>query len=195
MLVKGRYQLCCGDAIYSFDDLYDNFGDSFAQMNLDKLNGKEVLVLGLGLGSIPYLLETKEKKKFNYTAIEIDEEIIDLASFYSLNRIASPIDIISTDAMIFVDSCQQKFDLITMDVFEEQLVPSQMQTAEFITALQNLLEPSGVVLMNMMAANLESKEKAQAFYDDVFLKVFPNSTVLKIKGNFMLLSDKSTLKQ
>ncbi len=194
LLVKGRFQLCCGSAIYSFDDLYDNFGFSFDQLNLNKLNIEEVLILGMGLASIPYILERLQDQYYNYTAIEIDEEIISLANDYALPRLQSSMNIICGDAERFVFITEQKFDLITMDVFEEQNVPQQMKKAEFIGRLKELLNPTGVVLMNMMAADKESKEKSQSFFDNVFLNVFPDATILKIKGNYMMLSDKTTLK-
>ena len=62
-LNRGRYQLSTANAIYSFEDLYDNFFDAFKKVNLDQYPIKNVLVLGLGLGSIPLMLEKNLKKK------------------------------------------------------------------------------------------------------------------------------------
>ena len=70
-LRNGRYQLCTANAIYSFEDLYDNFADSFVQLELDKLPGKRVLILGFGLGSIPLILEKLGYTDFEFTGVEI----------------------------------------------------------------------------------------------------------------------------
>ena len=86
-LVKGRYQLCTENAIYSYGDKYDNFANAFKQIDLDKVN--DVLILGLGLASIPYILETIHQKAFNYTGVEIDDEVIYLASKYVIDDLKS----------------------------------------------------------------------------------------------------------
>ena len=62
---NGRYQLTTENAIYSYDDLYANFSLAFEKLDWKQFPEKShVLVLGLGLGSIPYMLEKKFKKKF-----------------------------------------------------------------------------------------------------------------------------------
>ena len=71
-LVNGRYQLSTDTAVYSFDDLYDNFTTAFQQTNFDTFKPKSVLLLGLGLGSVPYILETTYGIKPLYTAVELD---------------------------------------------------------------------------------------------------------------------------
>ena len=81
-LQKGRYQLSTANAIYSFEDLYDNFSDAFKEIDLDQLNVQNVLILGFGLGSIPIILEQKFNKKYFYTGVEIDEEVLYLANKY-----------------------------------------------------------------------------------------------------------------
>ena len=78
-LQKGRYQLSTANAVYSFEDLYDNFSDAFKEIDLDRLNIQNVLILGFGLGSIPIILEQNFKKKYHYTGVEIDEEVLYLA--------------------------------------------------------------------------------------------------------------------
>ena len=72
-LYKGRYQLSTANAIYSFEDLYDNFSEAFEEIDLDRLAIQNVLILGFGLGSIPILLEQHFNKEYHYTGIEIDE--------------------------------------------------------------------------------------------------------------------------
>ena len=58
-LKNGRYQLCTANAVYSYEDLYTNFLRAFEQIDFDKVPGKDVLILGLGLGSIPIILEKR----------------------------------------------------------------------------------------------------------------------------------------
>src|SRR5690625_1004287 len=76
-LVRNRLRLTTHDAIYSYDDQYLNYTKTFKMLNLPA-DGAEVLILGFGLGSIPIMLEKKFKKKYNYTAVEIDETVLSL---------------------------------------------------------------------------------------------------------------------
>jgi len=50
---RGRFQLYSENAIYSWDDLYTQFRDVFNYLSIEIKEKKEVLLLGLGLGSIP----------------------------------------------------------------------------------------------------------------------------------------------
>jgi len=68
LLVNGRKQLVTENAIYSFDDKYENFNQTFKLIDWKKKQGDEALVLGLGLGSVILLLEKFYKISYNYTA-------------------------------------------------------------------------------------------------------------------------------
>lgn len=56
-LSLGRLKLITGNAIYSYEDKYINFVEAFNFINIKNKSVKGALVLGLGLGSIPYILE------------------------------------------------------------------------------------------------------------------------------------------
>ena len=73
---KGRFALCTENAVYSYDDLYYNFRGVFNKIDLNSLKVKDVLVLGLGLGSVPLLLEKIFKKNYTYTLVEIDPVVV-----------------------------------------------------------------------------------------------------------------------
>lgn len=191
-LTKGRLQLLTENAIYSYDDLYDNFDAAFSQLNISDV--KEVLVLGLGLGSIPYLLEKKYRLQTNITAIEIDEEIIHLASKYSLHRLSNHIDCVCADAEIFLESTAEKFDLICMDVFEDESIPSQFLSSDFLEMIRERLNPNGIFLFNHLATTGADKDIAKKYFVDVFTKSFRNASIIPTNHNFILLQDSSRLK-
>ncbi len=193
-LVRNRLQLCCGSAIYSFDDLYDNFGDCFQKINLSEKQNHTVLLLGFGIGSIPYILEKQHQKNWSYTAVEIDEEIIELAELYSIPRLSSYIQMICADAHVFIETTEEKYDLICMDVFKEDIVPDHLKSHHFIEQLKQTLSLNGLLIMNLMADSPASKKEADDFFEAVFKQVFPEAVVLHIHGNYMLLSDHSVLK-
>lgn len=193
-LKNGRYQLSTANAIYSYGDLYDNFSGAFAKMDLEKANFSTALILGLGLGSIPIILEKIFKKQYNYTAVEIDEEIVYLASKYTLPELESNIEVISTDAAIFTLQCQQKFDLITVDVFLDDVIPDTFQQSSFLLGVKDLLTDNGLVLYNHLAHSAQDLTNAQVFFEGPFKAVFPAATFVETNGNWMMMSSGEFLK-
>jgi spermidine synthase len=186
-LDKGRYMLCSENAVYSYEDLYDNFADSFRRLPLDAMPIEEVLVLGMGLGSIPQILEQTLHKKYYYTCIEADEEVMLLAEKYVLHELQSGIDVVCADAADWVWVTEQTFDMICVDVFVDAVTPSDFRDPEFLARINDLLNPQGVVLYNCLAYNAADIAAAQAFYTDTFAAAFANSEVFELRANLMLI--------
>ncbi|MEM8906345.1 MAG: methyltransferase domain-containing protein [Bacteroidota bacterium] len=193
-LSRGRYQLCTENAIYSFGDLYDNFTLAFQQAKLEQLPGKQVLILGFGLGSIPQILEQKMTKDYHYTGIEIDEEVIYLASKYTLTDLRSSVELICADAAIWVAQSQQRFDLIAIDLFLDDLIPAAFEQIDFLQQVKQLLHPQGLLLYNRLAFTPQDEANAQSFFEGTFQKVFPQGNYLNVKGNWMLVNDQQWIK-
>ena len=194
-LKRGRFQLSSAHAVYSFGDLYTNFARTFKQWNWESYPIDEVLVLGLGLGSIPVILEQSHGQDCQFTAVEIDEEVVDLAYRYVLEDLKSPIQMIVTDAAIAVQQLpDEAYDLICVDIFDDDKVPPVFEEADFLENSKCLLRPGGVLLFNRLAATPEDRKLSQAFFDHVFKSVFPNAYCLDLGGNFMLVSDGAAIK-
>lgn len=192
-LRRGRYQLCTAHAVYSYDDRYLNFVRAFKKIRLEDIQNARVLVLGLGLGSIPMLLEHRFRKKFHYTVIEIDEVVIDLANRYALPFIQSPVEIICADAFVFVQQSTDQFDLICMDVFLDDEVPDDFERFTFLESLRDLLAPNGLLLYNRLAATANDKRKSYAFFENVFKGVFRKGHCMDVGANYILLNDTTYL--
>jgi predicted membrane-bound spermidine synthase len=165
---KGRFQLYSANAIYSWDDLYSQFRDVFNHLSDEIKEKKEVLLLGLGLGSIPYLLEKKMGINAYYTAIELDEQIIYLAEKYTLQYLNSSISTIQADALAFPFYTQEKFDLICFDVFNDNETPLDFFSSDYMNALKDCLEPNGLLLFNVLRAQNPPLEQ--------LLSAFPGAT-------------------
>jgi spermidine synthase len=189
-LRRGRHELSSTNAIYSFDDLYANFAEAFKKIPLNELPGDEVLVLGLGLGSIPYLLEKKMGLKFHYTMVEIDEAVIGLAEKYTLCGLDCSYDIICGDAEIYAASIEEQYDLICMDVFQDDVIPGDMQGEEFLENLKTGLTPGGLLLYNVLSLRRHDRKQAEKYYHKVFKKVFPNASFLEVASNWVLIARK-----
>lgn len=191
VLSRGRVQLLSGDAIYSWDDLYKNFLIAFDRLHIDQRKEADVLVLGLGLGSIPFMLEKVFRRKYHYTAVEWDETVAHFAMKYTLSRLQSPVEIITGDAEVFVEATEEQYDLVIVDIFEEELTPPQFCTIEFLEQCENLLKPGGLLLFNRLHGEDQSiRMVTERYFERTFKSVFPEATAIDTKGNWILCGEK-----
>lgn len=192
LLVEGRHQLVTEDAIYSFDDKYINFDEAFKRINWQKIKGKRVLVLGLGLGSVILLLEKKYGLDLDYTAVEIDPEICRLCNKYTLANLKSPVEILPTEAMQFLNTRNEQYDLIIMDIFQSGDIPLRFQSETYLNLLKAKLEPQGLLLYNRMNINENHKRENKNFLP-LMTQIFPQSTHIEIKDNIICVNDSQHL--
>jgi predicted membrane-bound spermidine synthase len=193
-LVHGRLQLVAEDAIYSFGDYYLNFRKLFEVFRFERLPRRsEVLVLGLGLGSIPDLLENHLGVDYRYVAVEIDPVIIELASAYSLPALHSPIEIAQADALAFLYVDTRQYDLICVDVFQDATVPDHLDADEFIRLCQRRLTPGGVLIYNRIASSIPERNAARAYFTETFAPAFAQPYLYDTGGNYLLVSDREFL--
>lgn len=185
--IQGRYQLSTDKSIYSFDDLYLNFYKAFSKLEMPAA-GADVLVLGLGLASIPWMLERSFDKKYHYVCVDIDEEVIRLASKYRIPMLQSPLEVQCCDAGIFLDVDNRKFDLICVDVFLDDLVPNHVATLDRVRQLRDKLSTDGVLLWNRLYRTGTDKQLTQHFYESVFSQAgFGDSSHMDVDGNWILI--------
>ncbi|GAB5555040.1 MAG: hypothetical protein Sapg2KO_46310 [Saprospiraceae bacterium] len=188
ILKNGRYQLCTENAIYSYDDLYTNFAKAFTAINVANQQIEDVLLLGLGLGSIPFILEKKFQMDCQLTAVEIDEEVVDLAHQYVLKDLKMPINSICTDAQYFLQMDSQQYDLICMDIFQDDQIPEHFLGRAFLEQIEARLRPGGILLFNHLALTKEDKRIATDYYTQIFLPYFPKATYIDAASNYVFLN-------
>ena len=189
-LVHGRLQLVAQDAIYSFGDYYLNFRKLFEVFDFEQLPERaNVLVLGLGLGSIIELLEKLVEVDYEYVAVEIDPEIIELAAFYSLPQLNSPVEVRQADALSFLQLDARRYDLICVDVFQDATIPDHLNDAHFMELLHQTLAPGGALVYNRLASTAADKAAARTYFEERFNATFPDATLYDTGGNYLLLNE------
>ena len=193
-LKNGRFQLSTDKAVYSYDDLYDNFTTAFDALDMEHFQPDSVLILGLGLASVPYILETRHSQTPYYTAVELDEEVIYLAEKYRLSSMKSSIQCIAADAEVFVSICQDKFDLVVIDLFIDDLIPEAFLSLSFMEDVSDLLEEGALVMFNHLGMDEEQLNRVDSYMEEVFLKTFPSGSFIRTKNNRILLNHSQYLK-
>lgn len=185
-IVKGRLQLCSENAVYSYEDRYDNFRLLFDQINLDEKPFQSALVLGLGLGSVPLLIEKKGLALNHMTFVELDEQVIRLAEEYTLRYLHTPYSAICADAAIFADAHQETYDFIVSDVFLDDVIPADLLTKDYLRALHDLLNPGGLIVINTLASTDADKHKSLAYFNETVKFLFPHATYTHVWENYMI---------
>lgn len=188
-LSKGRLQLSTDKAIYSWEDRYENFFKTFQHISLPD-NGSDVLVLGFGMGSIPWMLEKKLDKQYQYTGVELDEEVIYLASKYTIPQLESDIAIIEADAYNYLQLESRTYDIVCVDIFVEDVIPEIFLKDSFIKAASQCLSDNGVLIFNHLANSPSTLRLAENYYEQIFKSQFSNSESYQVLGNRMLIGHK-----
>jgi len=182
LLDKGQYQLCTKDAIYSYGTRYHNFRKAFELIDLNQWEKPRILLLGLGLGAVPYMLEQKFNKICEFVGVEIDGVIIGLANDYVLSDLESYVETYECDASSFFNTSHERFDIIAMDIFQSAKIPTKFQSEEFVSTLKNALSENGVLLYNRLSID-EEDEKQNTAFAELFFKIFPKAANVNFKSN------------
>jgi spermidine synthase len=185
---NGQFQLCTNNAIYSYGNRYTNFREVFRYMPIENFPIRKVLLLGLGLGSIPYMLEKSFKRRYRYTAIELDKVVIELARKYTLDELKSDVECICNDATRFVQNASEKYELICIDLFLDDIIPQRFKQDAFLKQVAQLLSAEGIILYNCLYMNHKDKTETDSFFQDVFLSVFPDGSSYHADGNLILIN-------
>ena len=188
VLKKGRLFLTTNEAIYSWEDYYVNFSHALVHTHFIT-PPKNVLILGLGMGSIINIFEKTLGLKSHFTCVEKDPAIIYLATKHSLPNFHSQITTIETDAWSFMRSNEKKFDCICSDVFINDIIPGEILTRNYLERIRDSLSENGVLWFNTLYRSVDDKKASDKYFEDYFVKVFPNASKLPVLGNLMLVND------
>ncbi len=115
------------------------------------LSGKNVLILGLGAGTIVPLICG------DVTGVEIDPVMVELGDKY----FPSKKDVIIGDAFDYVSKVKRHFDLIIVDVYLGKIFPKKFESASFFQKLSQTLSKDGLVIFNRLttkSTNFELKK-------------------------------------
>jgi len=159
---KGKQMLDSHQTNYSFGNLH-----KVMEFAIQKVfsNQQNILLLGLGAGSVPHILSQSYDYNGRLTAVEIDPEIIRIArQNFNIDQYDF-LNIVEADAFDFINETTHKYDLIIVDLFIDNLVPHRAYENAFLMQLHNNLLPKGQIIIN---AGLDKK---QDFYESKFQKL------------------------
>lgn len=196
VLDSGKLLLNTSHVNYSYGSLHNIFHKTFKKLNVRERKIENVLILGFGAGSIASLLTDTLHKSCSITGVEADKVVIELAKkYFNISRVKK-LTIHETDAYNFVLNCTEKYDLIAVDIFIDDQTPQKFSDDQFLSAISNLLTPSGIICYNRMIAASKSEKQEDELIKSFNQLIGPNSIMKYYNGgrtNWMIVHDRALL--
>ena len=140
-------------------------GQAMRKMQNAKPEGVTAGVVGLGTGAMAAYVRPQDR----LTYYEIDPLVVRFsrgpeAQFTFVDRCAEgPVDIVMGDARVsLAKEPAGKFDILIIDAFSSDAVPTHLLTVEAIQTYLKALKPDGVVVLHLSNRNLEITSPAIA---------------------------------
>lgn len=154
-LENGKTVLNTAHANYSYGSLYRVYVKALQEMQINISQKKNILILGMGGGSIiHYLLEKNNHATID--AVEWDEEVIRIAEHYFGIQINKQLNIFQDDALHFLQKQSKMYELILVDLFTDTEVPAFCFTPDFFSQLKRITSPNGEIIFNASMTNESS---------------------------------------
>jgi spermidine synthase len=182
--LNGKKVLDTANANYSYGSLQKILEYGLAKLNFSQV--ENILVLGMGGGSVIHSLRNTFKYSKNIVAVEIDPQIIKIAKDEFGITSSEKLQIIEANALEFVKTSEEKFQLIIIDVFVDTLVPTAFYGKEFCVNIQRLISSGGYFLLNA-GLNLDAETETLKNWMSTFANGFQLNLLSKVNGTNTLL--------
>lgn len=181
-VVNGRTVLDTNNANYSYGSLQRVL--KFSLEHTDVSHAENVLLLGLGGGCVLKTLWDEFNYKGKVTAVDIDPVVITIAEKDFGILPDGKTKIICADASDFVKEDIDKFDLIIIDLFIDNIVPEKFLQQEFWKDVLKKVNNKGTIIFNTLCTPftdiqpIEAKLKKRGFRSQVYRYVEKTNKVL-----------------
>ena len=179
---NGELVLDSKNTNYSYGSLQRILKKGLKYIGYERIrNYENVLVLGVAGGSVIKTLVGDIKFKGKITGVEIDPEIIEIATtYFKLNEIDN-LELVVEDAFEFVLKTKTHYDLIIIDIFQDIIMPNFLFEDYFIQRINFLLNVNGFILFNTMVINEQNRVRnidyKKKFGGDYSLRMYPKVEV------------------
>ncbi len=116
-----------------------------------KPDARSVLIVGLGGGSLVKRM-WRDYPQMQIDVAEIDPVVVDVA-YDHFELVRDPrIRVVAEDGRRFLNASDKRYDIIVMDAYYADALPSHLTTEEFFREADAHLTPGGVVAYNVIGA-------------------------------------------
>ncbi|WP_044412017.1 fused MFS/spermidine synthase [Thiomicrospira microaerophila] len=115
---------------------------------------QNLLMLGVGGGSLASKLFISHPQ-VRMTLVELRPTVIEIAHDFFHLPIHSRIQIHTRDAAVFIEDNLDEYDVIVVDVFDDDGMPTPFSQPPFLNNLLNQLQPGNMLLFNLWQSTPE----------------------------------------
>ena len=128
-----------------------------------------VLVLGNGSGTFASQC-IRYFPGCTVEGVEIDGKITQLAERYF--NLPAEVKVTEYDGRAYIQTVQEKYDVIMVDAYQDITIPFQMSSVEFFALVKEHLTEDGVMVVNMSMAS-DGEGSINQYLSDTIASVFP----------------------
>ncbi|MEO7037776.1 MAG: fused MFS/spermidine synthase [Polyangiaceae bacterium] len=151
-------------------------------------NAKDMLQIGLGIGSLPQVLGAQGVR---VDSVEIDPAVADFAKRYF--GFTPTGDVIIEDARTYLRHTERRYDIIVHDTFTGGTTPEHLLSVEVLQRIHALLRPGGVLMLNFIGYQEGSQAEASFAVSRTIRSVFRNVRVFRDEALLERSEDPSNL--
>ncbi|MBQ9246177.1 hypothetical protein IJ182_07920 [bacterium] len=115
-------------------------------------NIEKILLIGLGSGKIVNDIEVLFKKLKKIDVVDLEENITDIAQNYFGFKPSNKFNFILQDGLTYLFNNKTKYDLIIVDVANNEGIDTRFLSPEYFTSIKKSLKKSGIFVSNMCAS-------------------------------------------
>jgi spermidine synthase len=138
----------------SYSSMLDSYGQGYPYIETIKrvmfkelaLKDANILVLGAG----GFSLNHDAQKDNHFVYIDIDPDIKDISEAHFSGPISG--EFVAQDARQYLQTTNKRFAAVVVDAYNSPLaIPQHLVTYEYFKDIENVLQPDGVVVLNIIA--------------------------------------------
>lgn len=161
----GRKVLNSLNGNQSFGSLHRVMQELFRHLDLHNTPPDNVLLLGLGAGSVVHILRRELGLSAPITALEIDPSMVELARSHFTLDAHEHVNVVLGDAIIQVQAMRERFALVVVDLFDDLDLAQGVDTGGFVHALRDRCADGGIVCFNTVAYDETSNARCLRVHD------------------------------
>lgn len=157
---SGKLVIDSKRANYSYGNLQKILHKGLKIIGFDRIKlMQNILILGLGGGSVAKTLVNEIGCTGNIVGVELDPVMIGIGKKYFALDQLNNLQIVQSDALSYVQTNQQHYDLIIVDIFQDVHMPDFVFSEKFIQNIKNKLNTNSYLLINTIVTTQEIAKK------------------------------------